>query len=359
MFSPDLTQSAVVLRREHLKIVSVHICSYNLLSAGHTSPGIPPPPLQDHLAQPTYSAYCPRTSAGGGSFSDSASTDDSGLSMDTSGGPTPPLPVTYDPTGTRHSSPHKEGSGLPTEGVCTGYTPQSANSSQLLAGMLQGTAHLPPTSSEEGFSYSGNMEGADHLQQWYNISPLTSTLNTSSDRDKLIAVPNRATASDHSPSAQTPSEAASPWVPVVAPDNSTSWVGGATRAYVESPSSSSSLAGIVPTEGGVAEAGGGTGKKQLLYGLFTRSEDGTRWHCEECKRLFSSQGSLRAHARIHTGERPYQCQYCFRAFCQASTLRSHERLHTGEKPYKCEDCGRAFTQSAGLRSHRKTHRYDS
>ncbi|CAI8055875.1 PR domain zinc finger protein 12 [Geodia barretti] len=106
--------------------------------------------------------------------------------------------------------------------------------------------------------------------------------------------------------------------------------------------------------------GGGRGEKQtLLYGMFVRTDDGTRWQCVECKRLFSSQGSLRAHARIHTGERPYQCQYCFRTFCQASTLRSHERLHTGEKPYKCEHCGRAFTQSAGLRSHLKTHRYDS
>lgn len=109
-------------------------------------------------------------------------------------------------------------------------------------------------------------------------------------------------------------------------------------------------------------AGGGgksrSSSSNLLYNMFSKTEDGTRWQCEECKRLFSSQGSLRAHARIHTGERPYQCQYCFRTFCQASTLRSHERLHTGEKPYKCEHCGRAFTQSAGLRSHLKTHRYD-
>ncbi len=102
-------------------------------------------------------------------------------------------------------------------------------------------------------------------------------------------------------------------------------------------------------------AAGGSRKSELLYGMFTRSEDGSRWRCVKCERHFNSQGSLRAHARIHTGERPYKCRFCSRTFCQASTLRSHERLHTGEKPYKCGICGRAFTQSAGLRSHLKTH----
>ena len=97
----------------------------------------------------------------------------------------------------------------------------------------------------------------------------------------------------------------------------------------------------------------------LVYGMFSRSKDGTTWNCEKCKKVFLSQGSLRAHAHIHTGERPYRCRYCHWTFCQASTLKSHERLHTGEKPYKCKHCGRSFTQSAGLRSHMKTHRYDN
>ena len=89
--------------------------------------------------------------------------------------------------------------------------------------------------------------------------------------------------------------------------------------------------------------------------MFIRGADGNRWQCQICQRIFTSQGSLRAHARIHTGERPYQCKFCKRTFTQASTLRSHERLHTGERPYKCKHCGKAFTQSAGLRSHLKTH----
>ena len=108
-------------------------------------------------------------------------------------------------------------------------------------------------------------------------------------------------------------------------------------------------------ESGDAWRASGSPKSQLLYGMFMRSEDGSRWRCARCDRQFNSQGSLRAHARIHTGERPYKCKFCSRTFCQASTLRSHERLHTGEKPYKCGVCGRAFTQSAGLRSHLKTH----
>lgn len=267
---------------------------------GSTSPGLPP---QDSLA---YASYCSSTAvAGGGSaFSDSASTDDSGLSMETHGGPTPP---SHDLPG---FSPHKEGS-LPTEGACHAVYPPAST------GIMPGGVATLPSSSDGGYTYPGlECTSAERLLQWEQlVATSTNTAITS-------------TYSDTSPTANTPAAETSSW-------------GGATRPFVESPT------------GSMLQGG------KLLYGLFSRSEDGTRWHCEECKRPFTSQGSLRAHARIHTGERPYKCQYCYRAFCQASTLRSHERLHTGEKPYKCEDCGRAFTQSAGLRSHRKTHRYDS
>lgn len=241
--------------------------------------------------------------------------------METSGGPTPPLVPTYDMSASRQTRPHKEGDGtLPTEGACNGVYVSTSKGG--LAGMVARVATLP-SSSDSGFTYSGiEPSSAEQLHQWY--TPLT------------VATGTTGTTQEDSPA-----------------NNQAEW-GGATRPFVESPTN---LSMTIALPLGIGESP--NKKQQLLYGLFSRSEDGSRWHCEECKKLFSSQGSLRAHARIHTGERPYQCQYCLRAFCQASTLRSHERLHTGEKPYKCDDCGRAFTQSAGLRSHRKTHRYDN
>ena len=289
----------------------------------------------DHGSLPvsasTYPSCCSTTSMGGGStFSDGASTDDSGisLSMETNGGPTPPLPPTYDLSAPRHTSVHhtRDGSLIRDSGRF-----ERPSSGTQMSEMMMGSMSFS-SSSDSGYRYARiEPSTPDHLH-WYNKSPLVPTSSSSSDIIKLVAT----TTPDHSP-AHTPSE------------SSTSWI-GPNQSFVENPSHIGSI-GLLH--------GGVNNKKQLLYGLFSRCEDGSRWHCEECKRLFSSQGSLRAHARIHTGERPYQCQYCFRAFCQASTLRSHERLHTGEKPYKCDECGRAFTQSAGLRSHRKTHRYDS
>lgn len=314
-------------QKNHLLFLFLHAA---FPPAGHASPG--GPSLPDPPPPPYPSSYCSQsnTSIGGSNFSDSASTDDSGIShsIETNEGPTPPLTHTsYElTTAPRHTATtlaHKET-------LEPGYN-ETATSAQFIPSMVPNAVTLSSASSpsESGFHYVGIDANIPSDLHW-SIPPHNSS-PSSGEIMKMVT----ATTPDQSP-AHTPSEGSASWLP-----------GGPTRPFVESPTGMSML------QGGIG------GKKQLLYGLFSRSEDGSRWLCEECKRLFSSQGSLRAHARIHTGERPYQCQYCFRAFCQASTLRSHERLHTGEKPYKCEDCGRAFTQSAGLRSHRKTHRYDS
>ncbi|XP_036716627.1 zinc finger protein 408 [Balaenoptera musculus] len=107
--------------------------------------------------------------------------------------------------------------------------------------------------------------------------------------------------------------------------------------------------------------------------------------CPHCGRAFRQRGSLRGHLRLHTGERPYRCPHCADAFPQLPelrrhlishtgeahlcpvcgkalrdphTLRAHERLHSGERPFPCPQCGRAYTLATKLRRHLKSHLAD-
>ncbi|CAH1774757.1 unnamed protein product [Owenia fusiformis] len=111
---------------------------------------------------------------------------------------------------------------------------------------------------------------------------------------------------------------------------------------------------------------------------------GMKLDCEVCGKQFNQKPNLIAHARSHTGEKPYKCHFCdfaaanrtnFKrhlerkhthrqrqyacsvcnmAFYELNTLKEHTLIHQSIRPFQCELCSRAFTQRSTLARHKKS-----
>ncbi|XP_053695656.1 zinc finger protein 1 homolog [Sabethes cyaneus] len=77
--------------------------------------------------------------------------------------------------------------------------------------------------------------------------------------------------------------------------------------------------------------------------------------CTTCGKSFNYSGYLKAHQRIHSGEKPFQCEICHRKFTQSSNLHLHLKIHSDERRFQCEICSKLFRTSSNLHSHRKIH----
>lgn len=83
-----------------------------------------------------------------------------------------------------------------------------------------------------------------------------------------------------------------------------------------------------------------------------------RWlSCEFCGKKLKSTWTLRAHRRIHTGEKPFRCDLCGNFFRYKGDLTQHKLIHTGQKPYQCGHCGKFFRRSTHVKYHIKTIHY--
>jgi KRAB domain-containing zinc finger protein len=80
-----------------------------------------------------------------------------------------------------------------------------------------------------------------------------------------------------------------------------------------------------------------------------------KWKCNECEKVFGSEGNLKEHVHQVHLKKPgeYMCHLCPKSYTRVTRLEGHLNTHYGIKPYTCKSCSTAFYAKSSLIEHQK------
>ncbi|XP_031950959.1 Krueppel-like factor 9 [Corvus moneduloides] len=128
---------------------------------------------------------------------------------------------------------------------------------------------------------------------------------------------------------------------------------------VESPDEDIGSDSDVTTEPGLSPARDSAPGQRNTVPLKEKLVSEKRHKCpySGCNKVYGKSSHLKAHYRVHTGERPFPCTWpsCLKKFCRSDELTQHYRTHTGEKQFPCPLCKKRFMRSDHLTKHAWRH----